>query len=74
MHTCIGIKDNNSYYQRKSQNWKLEIGDVHIRKAKFSKEKCTYWKSKMRKFKIGNEKYTSWKLAMRKLKIDNWKC
>ena len=36
---------------------KLEIGNVHIRKAKFRREKCTYWKSKVKKFKVGNEKY-----------------
>ena len=70
MYTCIDIKDNNNIKGKV----KLEIGNVHIRKAKFSKEKCTYWKSKMRKFKIGNEKYPSWKLVMRKPKIGNWKC
>ena len=68
----------NSYYY---QDWKQEksrlvIGNVCLesRKAKFGKEKCTYWKSEIRKFQIGNEKYPIWKLVMRKFKIGNWKC
>ena len=72
MHTCIGIKDSN-FWEISKEKSKLQIGNVHIRKAKFSKGKCTHWKSKMRNFKVGNENYPSWKLVMRKLKIGNWK-
>ena len=43
--TLVGIKNSNDWKISKEKS-KLEILNVHIRKAKFSKEKCTYWKSK----------------------------
>ena len=43
--TLVGIKNSNDWEISKEKS-KLEIGNVHIRKVKFSKEKCTYWKSK----------------------------
>ena len=49
----------------------LAIGNVHIRKAKISKEKCSYILEVNEKIKIVNEKYPSWKLILRKLENGN---
>ena len=59
MHV-VGLDERvANYWEVSKEKSKSEIGNIHIRKAKFSKEKCTYWKSKMRNFKVGTEKYPS---------------
>ena len=67
--TLVGIKNSNDWEISKEKS-KLEIGNVHIRKASLVKRNV-HIGSQNEKIQIGNEKYPSWKLVMRKLKIGN---